>query len=95
MELYDPFVANKLINGKQTNVVWNIGDIKFIHKSKKIVARMGKWLKKNYDILFEDGSVNMKISRCKIHDYLGTTLDFSETGEVNINMIPYIEYMVK
>ena len=49
---------------------------------------------KNYERIFEDGSGNMKISRGKIHKYLGMTLDFSESGEVKITMIPYIEEMV-
>ena len=37
----------------------------------------------------------MMISRGKIHEYLGMTLDFSETGEFKITMIPNIEDMVK
>ena len=36
----------------------------------------------------------MKISRVKIHEYLGLTLDFSESGEVKIAMISYIEEML-
>ena len=37
----------------------------------------------------------MKIFRGKIHYYLGMTLIFSESVEVKIIMIPYIEDMVK
>ena len=37
----------------------------------------------------------MKISRGKIHKYVGRTLYFSEPVEFNITMIPCIEEMVK
>ena len=55
---------------------------------------MLKWLK-NYERTFEDGSGNTKISKGKIHEYLGMTLAFSEPGEVKITMIPYTEETVK
>ena len=36
----------------------------------------------------------MKISRGKVHDYLGMNLDFSVPGEVKITMIPYVKGML-
>ena len=56
---------------------------------------MARWLKKTYEQLFEDGSGQMKVSRGKVHDYLGMTLDFTVLGEVKITMFDYIESMVK
>ena len=56
---------------------------------------MVKTLKKTYDIIFEDGSGKMKISRGGIHEYFYMILDLSEPGEVKINMIPFIEEIVK
>ena len=92
---YDPCVENTLINGNKMTVAWHVDYLKVSQKSKNIFNRMEKWPKKNYERLFEYGSENMKISRGNIHEYLGTILNFSEPGEVNITMIPYIEDMAK
>ena len=73
----------------------HVDDLKVSHGSKKIFTRMLKGPKKTYKGFFEDLSGNMKISVGNIHEYLGTTLDYSETGDVMINMIPYIEEMMK
>ena len=42
---------------------------------------MEKYLWKTYERIFEDGSGNMEIYRGKIHEYLGTTLDFQNQDE--------------
>ena len=36
----------------------------------------------------------MKVSRGKIHDYLGMVIDFSIAGEVKISMDAYIKSMI-
>jgi hypothetical protein len=45
--------------------------------------------------IFEDGSGKMKVSRGKIHKYLGMTLDFSSPGVVRVKMIKYIDEIIK
>jgi hypothetical protein len=42
----------------------------------------------------ENSSGEMQISRGKIHEYLGMTLDFTVPGEVKITMINYITEIV-
>jgi hypothetical protein len=37
----------------------------------------------------------MQVSRKKSHDYLGMDLNFTEPGEVKINMIPYLKGVIK
>ena len=37
---YDPYVANKTINGKQLTLVWHVNDIKASHVEAKVVTRM-------------------------------------------------------
>ena len=51
---YHPCVTNKLINGKKMTMVYHVDDLKVSHESKKIVTRVGKWLKKNDERIFED-----------------------------------------
>ena len=36
----------------------------------------------------------MRLTRGKIHEYLGMTLDFSVIGEVSITMIPYLTEII-
>jgi hypothetical protein len=49
------------------------------------------WLRQKYESIFEDGSGEMKISRRKVHKYLGMTLDFAERGRVKISMFEYVD----
>jgi hypothetical protein len=88
---YDPCVANKMIDGKQMTVCFHVDDCKISHVDSKAVDKMIDWLKENYEVIWEDGTGHMKVSRGKVHKYLGMTLDYSVDGQVSITMIPYIE----
>jgi len=91
---YDPCMANKMINGKQFTIVWHVDDLKISHAEPKVVDGMIAWLKHKYEQLFDDGSGKMRISRGKIHEYLGMKLDFTTPGEVQVTMKDYIQAMV-
>ncbi len=88
---YDPCVANKMINGKQMTICWHVDDLKASHVYKKVMDRMIKYLRQEYESIFEDGSGAMVVSRGKIHKYLGMTLDFTVSGQVKLSMFDYIE----
>jgi hypothetical protein len=92
---YDPCVANKVVKGKQLTITWHVDDLKVSHVRAHVVTRMAKWLKTQYEKLFEDGSGAMTIHRGKIHDYLGMVLDYSTPGEVKVGMISYVKEMVQ
>jgi hypothetical protein len=92
---YDPCVANKFVKHKQLTVVWHVDDLKVSHRNPAIVTKMADWLKATYERLFDDGSGKMQISRGKIHEYLGMTLDYSTPGQVSIIMIKYIEEILQ
>jgi hypothetical protein len=55
---------------------------------------MIEWLRLNYESIFEDGSGKMKVSRGKIHEYLGMTLDFTQPGVVRVTMFKYIDEII-
>ena len=55
----------------------------------KVNDELEKWLNKMYG---DHGPVTT--TRGIVHDYLGMTFDFSETGKVKIDMINYMEAMV-
>ena len=89
---YDLCVANKIINGKQMTLVWHVDDMKISHEDPQEVTIQIEYLRKRYA---SDGIGEMKVSRGKVHDYLGMTLDFRTKGEVHINMTKYIEDMLQ
>ena len=52
---------------------------------------MIRWLCKEYESIFEDGSGNISAIRGKAHEYPGMTLDYTVRGQVRIMMFSYIE----
>jgi hypothetical protein len=72
-------------------ICFHIDDCKISHVESTAVDKMIEWLKVHYETVWEDGTGKMKVSRGKIHKYLGMTLDYSIDGQVSITMIPYIE----
>jgi hypothetical protein len=91
---YDPCVANKQINGSQMTICFHVDDCKLSHKLKKVNDRMIKWLRHEYESIFEDGSGKMAVSRGKLHTYLGMKLDYSRRGRVEITMFEYLEEII-
>ena len=87
---YEPCVANKIIGDKQMTISWHVDDVKVSHVDAKEVDEYVKWLK----TMYEDEIGKVKVSRGKIHDYLGMTLDYTVPGKVKINMVEYVKRMI-
>jgi hypothetical protein len=87
---YDPCVANKIIEGEQMTICFHVYDCKLSHRKKTVMDRMIRYLRQEYESIFEDGSGAMPVSRGKIHKYLGMTLDYSVPGQVKITMLDYV-----
>ena len=88
---YDPCVANKMIDGQQMNICYHVDYCKLSHRRSKFNDRMIKWLRQEYESIFEDGSGKMTISRGKVNKYLGMTLDYTVRGQVQITMIDLLD----
>ena len=88
---YDQCVANKIVDGAQLTVVWQVNDLNGSHVDARVVTRMSVWLKNTYERLLDDGLGDMKLKRGKIYEYLGMQLDFSVAGQVKITMFDYIQ----
>ncbi len=95
MNPYDPCVWNKQIKGKQCTICFHVDDCKISHSSKEVVSEIIEWLRNDYESVFEDGSGKMKVSRGKIHKYLGMTLDFSISRQVRISMVDYVKEIIE
>ena len=86
---YDPCVANKDVNGKQLTVSWHVDDLKSSHVDSKVNDSFIQWIKDTYGSIGE-----VKVTRGKIHEYLGMKLDYSVPGQVSIDMVDYVKSMV-
>ncbi len=95
MNPYDPCVWNKIIDGKQCTICFHVDDCKISHVLDAIVSGVIEWLRWDYKKLFTDGSGKMKVTRGKIHKYLGMTLDFRSKGIVKVTMIKYVDKIIK
>ena len=89
---YDFYVANKSINGKQCTIRWHVDDIKISHEDPEVVTTILGLIDARYGQEIVGGKcAPFTITRGKIHDYLGMTLDFTEDGIVKIDMREYVE----
>ena len=87
---YDPSVSKKIIYGQQMNICYHVDDCKLSHRRSKVYDQMIKWIRQEYESIFEEESRNMTVSRCKVHKYLGMTLDYYVCGQVQITIIDFL-----
>jgi hypothetical protein len=87
---YDPCVANKIVDGNQFTVCWHVDDLFIGHVDPKVGTSFLDWLAQRYDTDHK----KLNIVRGPRHDYLGMNLDFSNKGEVRIDMIVYITKII-
>lgn len=86
---YDWCVANKIVNGKQHTICWHVDDFLFTHEDPKVNDELIEWFTAKY------GKLNpLSVTRGKVHDYLGMTLDFTVNGKVKVLMLDYIDRML-
>ena len=70
-------------------------DVKISHVLPKVVDDTIDWLRKEYEVIVEDGTGEMKIQRGKVHTYLGMVMDFTKKGDMSITMLKHIEDVLK
>jgi hypothetical protein len=85
---YDWCVANKTINGKQCTVLWHVDDIKVSHEDPKVVDAILALFHERYG-----QEAPLTITRGKVHEYLGMTIDYSDEGKVKFTMFDYLQNM--
>ena len=87
---YNDCMVNKTINGHQMTVVWHVDDLKVSHIDAKEVEKFIQQMEETFG-----KDTPLSVSRGRIHDYLGMTLDFRNKGEVRIDMEHYIDMMLQ
>jgi hypothetical protein len=91
---YDPCVTNKIIEGNQMTIFFHVDGCKLSHRKTKVMDSTIEYLRQEYEIIFEDGSEEMTVSRGKIHKYLSMTLDYTIRGQVKITMFNYVDEII-
>jgi hypothetical protein len=86
---YDWCVANKMIDGKQCTILWHVDDLKISHVDAEVVTGIIEQIDEEFG-----KEAPLTITRGKIHEYLGMTLDYTEPGKVKIKMLDYVEKML-
>jgi hypothetical protein len=86
---YNPWVANKKVQGLQQTIVFHVDNLKSSHKSKSVNDKFEKWLNSMY------GSHGKVTPTCgQVHNYLGMELDYQKQGELKMNMTKYVKNML-
>ena len=80
---------NKDIEGSQCTILWHVDDLKISHKNADVVTSIIKQLNDEFG-----EKAPLTVTRGKIHEYLGMTIDYSVKGKVKISMIDYIKTML-
>ena len=87
---YDWCTMNRIINGKQCTILWHVDDIKVSHVDPQVVTSILEEINDWY------GEISpLTVTRGKIHDYLGMTIDYTKKGEVKFTMYDYIIAFLK
>ena len=83
---YDECVMNKMIEGKQCTILWHVDDIKLSHVDDEVNEEIIEKLNGVYG-----KEAPLVVTRGKVHDYLGMTLDYSVDGQCKVIMKDYVE----
>jgi len=87
--IYDPCVANRMINNKQHTIRFHVDDILSSHVDSEVNDGFLQWLNKMY------GSVKeVSAKRGDVHKYLGMIIDFRSKGKVKFRMDDYVVDML-
>eukprot|EP00978_Attheya_sp_CCMP212_P048586 scaffold546300_cov122-Attheya_sp.AAC.1 len=86
---YDWCVANKMINGKQCTICWHVDDLKISHVDPKVNTHIISLINDEFG-----QEAPLTVTRGKVHQYLGMTLDFTDRGKVKITMKDSIKDML-
>ena len=79
---YDPWVANKEVNGSQMTGTWHADNLKVSHKDPAEVREFILAMAKIY-------GPGITVTRGKIHTYLGIDFHYSTSQSVKVSMIKY------
>jgi hypothetical protein len=86
-DCYDRCTFNKMIDGKQITIQFQVDDLKLLHMDHSVIDSVLA------DLNNEFGTTKKPLSATTghVHDYLGITIDYDELGKVKFTMYDYLE----
>ena len=83
---YDSCVVNKMINDKQCTTLWHVDHLKISHYNPEIVTSVIDMIEAEFG-----KEAPLTKTRGKVHEYLGTSIDFLTEGKVRFSMRDYVQ----
>ena len=90
MNPYDPCVWNMTVDGKQFTIIFHIDDLMLSHLHANIVTMYINKLQEAYG-----KREDLTVTRGKVHEYLGMTVDFRVKYEVKFSQYDGIKKLLK
>ena len=84
MNQSDACICNKMVNGKQFTILFHIDDLLLSNKNLNIVTLYIRKLQQQYG-----SREDLTVTKGKIHEYLGMTLDFRAKLEVRFSQYDF------
>jgi hypothetical protein len=84
---YDQCTFNKMIDGNQITVQFHVDDLKISHVKQSVIDSVLSDLNNK----FGTSKKPLAATIGDIHDYLGITIDYSESDKVKFTMYDYLE----
>jgi Reverse transcriptase (RNA-dependent DNA polymerase) len=84
---YDSCIANKMVNGKQSTIVWYVDDTKISHVDSAVVTSIIEAMEGYFG--------KMTVTRGKDHVFLGMHIHLNDNKTVDIIMKSYIEQAIE
>ena len=86
------WVANRMKSDKQQIVTWHVNALKSSHVYPKVNDEFVEWCEETYG---SDNFGHIKVTRRKIHDYMGMIIYFTQEGALKIDMKYYTKGMLE
>lgn len=86
---FDPCVANKVVNWTQMTIRWHVDDLMISHLNQEDVLQVIQQMKDNYGGNLKGRMVG------SVHAYLGITVEYLYSKELQINMWDYLRKVIQ
>lgn len=79
---YDPYIANKVIDGHKCTIAWYVDDNMISHKDEKVVEDIVQKIENKFP--------GLTITRGNIHTFIGMKLTFRDDGKLEVDLKDYL-----
>ena len=88
---YDGCTFNKMVDGDQLTIQFHVDDLKCSHRDQQVLEDVIDMLNNK----FRTKTQELSVTRGTVHDYLGLTIDYTNSNYVKFTMYDYLEDILK